>query len=323
MKAIVRDHYGSADALRFDEVETPTPEDDEVLVRVLAASVNTADLDHLKGRPIASRIGSGLFEPKVRVLGLDVAGRVEAIGSNVTRFQPGDEVWADLFPAGFGAFGEYVCAREKAFLPKPPGLGLEDAATLPHSGVLAVQGLTKRGAITPGSKVLINGGGGCVGPLAIQIAKSFGAEVTGVDNTEKLDLMRSVGADHVVDYTREDITKSGRRYDLILDIAANRSFLVFRRLLEDGGVYAHVARSLSGFFSAALLGGLVSLASSKKMGVFNWVPNKPEDMDFLAELVTSGRLTPVIDRSCELSEVPEAIRDLEAGRVRGKILVRP
>lgn len=214
MKAIVRDKYGSPDVLEQREIDKPVPGDDRVLVKVHASSLNMADLDYLRGRPVITRVGTGLREPRTRGVGLDMAGRVEAIGQNVTKFQPGDAVWADLFAFGHDAFSEYVCAPEKAFALKPAGLTFEQAATVPHSAVLALQGLRGKRQIQSGQKVLVNGAGGCVGPFAVQIAKSFGAEVTGVDHTGKLDMMRSIGADHVVDYTQEDFTKNGRRYDL-------------------------------------------------------------------------------------------------------------
>lgn len=202
MKAIVRNKYGSPDVLELKEIDKPVPGDDEVLVKVHAASINMADLDYLRGRPVVARLGTGLGKPRTNGVGLDVAGRVEEIGKNVTKFRPGDEVWADLFSFGHGSFAEYVCAPEKAFSLKPPGVTFDEAATVPHSGVLALQGLRGKRQIQPGQKVLINGAGGCVGPFAVQIARSFGAEVTGVDHTGKLDMLRSIGADHVIDYTQ-------------------------------------------------------------------------------------------------------------------------
>jgi NADPH:quinone reductase-like Zn-dependent oxidoreductase len=252
-----------------------------------------------------------------------MAGRVETVGRKVSRFRPGDEVWADLFGSGSGAFAEYVCAREGVFHPKSAELTFEQAATLPHSGLLALQGLDGRGRVRPGERVLINGAGGCVGPFAIQLAKAFGAEVSAVDHTEKLDLLVSLGADHVIDYTREDFTKSGRRYDLILDIAATRSVFAYRRSLKEGGRYVLVARTLAGFFSAALFGALISMGGTKEMGVFKWVPNKREDLDYLGEAVADGKVDAVVDRTYDLAEVPDGIRHLQAGRARGKLMVTP
>jgi NADPH:quinone reductase-like Zn-dependent oxidoreductase len=254
---------------------------------------------------------------------LDVAGRVTAVGPEVTELRPGDEVWGDLFDVGHGSFAEYVCAPEGAFAPKPVSASFEEAATVPHSGVLALQGLSGKGPILPGQKVLINGAGGCVGPFAVQIAKSFGAEVTGVDHTRRLEMLRAIGADHVIDYTSEDLTENGLRYDLILDIAATRSILDFRSSLSPEGRYVLVARSLAGFFQALLLGAWISSKGSKRMGVFTWVPNRREDLELLSELLDAGKIQPLIDRRYGLEEVPLAFRYLEEGRAQGKLVVVP
>lgn len=322
MKAIVRDEYGPPGVLRFEDVAKPVPGDGEVLVRVHAASLNTADLDLLRGRPVLARIGIGLLRPKHRMLGLDLAGRVEATGKDVTSLQPGEDVWADLFSFGHGAFSEFVCASENAFSPKPPSLTFEAAATVPHSAVLALQGLRGKGEIQPGQRVLIIGAGGCVGPFAIQIAKAFGAEVTGVDHTGKLDLMRSAGADYVIDFTREDFTRNGAKYDLILDIVDQHSVLHYRRSLSPRGRYVLIARNLSGFFQAFFLGGWISLTGSKRMGIFMWNPNKKQDLEFLNDLLERGLIKPLIDRTFELSEVSEALHYLEDGRARGKVIIQ-
>jgi NADPH:quinone reductase-like Zn-dependent oxidoreductase len=322
MRSIVRDRYGSPDVLSLEEVEKPVPGDGQVLVKVHAASVNIADLDGLRGLPRVARLGTGWSKPKSRFLGLDVAGTVESIGEDVGRLRPGDEVWADLFAYPAGAFSEYVVAAAEAFHLKPAGLSFEEAATAPHSAVLALQALRSKGPIKPRQKVLINGGGGCVGPFAIQIAKSFGAEVTGVDHTDKLALMRSVGADHVFDYTEGDVTKTGQRYDLILNIAVDRSVLAFRRALNPRGRYVLIAANLGGFFSTAILGTLISLGGSKRMGVFMWRPNQLDDMEFLKKLLENGKIKPLIDRRFELSEVPDALRYQEQGRARGKLVIR-
>ena len=321
MKAIVRDEYGSPDVLELREIDKPKPRDDEVVVKVHAASVNTADLDYLRGRPAAARVGSGLRRPRTGRLGLDVAGRVEAVGRDVTMLRVGVDVWADLFDYGQGAFAEYVCAPEKAFTPMPSGVTFEQAATVPHSGVLALQGLLGKGDINPGEKVLINGAGGCVGPFAIQLAKSFGAEVTGVDHGGKFDLMRSAGADHVIDYTNEDFTANGRRYDLILDIVDQHSVLYYRRSLVSGGRYVLIARTLSGFVQAFLVGAGVSLGGSKRMGIFMWKANNRPDLESIKALLENGKVTPIIDRRYQLSEVPEALRYMEGGHARGKVII--
>lgn len=321
MKAIVQESYGSPDVLELREIDQPVPGPREVLVKVRAASVNTADLDHLRGRSIGERLAFGFSKPTHSVPGLDLAGEVVAIGEDVTRLQPGDQVWADLSVSGFGAFAEYVCAAEKVFAPKPPSLTFEEAATVPHSAVLALQGLTGKGPIQPGQRVLVNGAGGCVGPFAVQIAKSFGADVTAVDHAGKLDLPRSLGADHVIDYTQEEFTRNGQRYDLILDIAARRSVLHYRRSLAPGGRYVLIARSLGGFFQAALLGALISVGGSKRMGVFMWNPGRREDLDSLTRLLDAGRIKPLIDRRYGLSQVPGALRYVEEGRARGKVVI--
>lgn len=321
MKAIVRNRYGSPDALELREIDKPVVGDDEVLVRVRAAGVNMADVDYLRGQPYIARLGTGLPRPKNRVLGLDVAGTVEAVGSNVTRFQPGDEVFGDLTEHGYGAFAEYACAPEDAFAPKPAGLTFEEAAAVPQAGVMAVQGLVDKRRIRPGHEVLINGAGGGVGPFAVQIAKSFGAEVTGVDDPGKLDLVRSIGADHVIDYTREDYTTSGRRYDRVLDVAANRSIFDCRRALKPKGRYVVIPGSIARLFQAMLLGPLISTVGSRKMGMLMWKPFKREDVAILTELIEAGHVAPVIDRRFPLSEVAEALRYQEEGRARGKLVI--
>jgi NADPH:quinone reductase-like Zn-dependent oxidoreductase len=322
MKAILKTSYGSPDVLSLAELDKPKPTGDRVLVRVEAASLNTADLDVLRGIPRAVRIGVGLREPRHQGVGLDVAGRVESVGPDVTDFQPGDEVWADLFQYGHGAFSEYVCLPEKAFTPKPAGITFEQAATVPHSGLLALQALTARGPIR-GQEVLINGAGGCVGPFAIQIARAMGATVTGVDHTHKLEVMRQAGADRVVDYMREDVTRHRARYDVIVDIAANRSPLRFLRALAPGGRYVLVARSIGGFIRAASIDALVAKAAGKKIGVFSWVPSRSADLATIGRLIEQGRVSPIIDRRYSLEKVPEAFRRLEAGDLRGKALVIP
>lgn len=322
MKAILKTNYGSPDVLSLAELDKPEPTGDRVLVRVEAASLNTADLDILRGIPRAVRIGVGLRKPRHHGVGLDVAGRVEAVGPDVTGFQPGDEVWADLFQYGHGAFSEYVCLPEKAFTPKPAGITFEQAATVPHSGLLALQALTARGPIR-GQEVLVNGAGGCVGPFAIQIARAMGATVTGVDHTDKLEVMRRAGADRVVDYKQEDVTRHKARYDLIVDIAANRSPLRFLRALAPGGRYVLVARSIGGFIRAASIYALVARAAGKKIGVFNWVPSRRADLETIGRLIEQGRVSPIIDRRYSLAEVPEAFRRLEAGDLRGKAVVTP
>ena len=274
MRAIVRERYGSPDIVTVAEVDKPVPLPDQVLVKIHAASINTADLDYLTGNPPIARVAFGLRRPRTTVMGCDLAGTVESVGTAVTRFSAGDEVLADLSGSGYGSFAEYASVREKVVAAKPAGLSFVEAATLPHSGVLALQGLRAKGPIEPGHRVLVNGAGGCVGPFAIQLAKSFGAEVTGVDSTAKLDWIRSIGADHVIDYAREDFTRTGRHYDHILDVAARGSVLRYRRSLTPGGSYVLIARNLAGFIQAFVVGGAISIAGKKRMGIFAWSPSQ-------------------------------------------------
>ena len=252
---------------------------------------------------------------------MDVAGTVEAVGTNVTRFQPGDQVFGDLTEHGYGAFAEYASAPENAFARRPADLTFEEAAAVPQSGIMALQGLVDKRRIRPGDEVLINGAGGGVGPFAVQIAKSFGAEVTGVDRTGKLDLVRSLGADHVIDYTREDYTASGRRYDRILDVAGNRSIFDCRRALKPKGRYVVIPGSIPRLFQAIVLGPPISMVDSRKMGMLMWKPFKREDVALLKELIEAGRVSPVIDRRFPLGEVAEALRYQEEGRARGKLVI--
>ena len=319
MKAIVCTKYGSPDVLQLKEVEKPTPKDNEALVKVHAASVNAADVETLRGVFVV-RIAAPL-KPMYKILGSDIAGRVEAVGRKVKQFQPGDEIWGDLFACGFGAFAEYVCVPENTLALKPASMTFEEAATYPQAAILALQNLRDKRPIEPGQKVLINGAGGGVGTFAVQIAKYFGAEVTGVDSTRKLDMLRSIGADQVIDYTQEDFTKSGQRYDLILDVVAYRSIFDYKRALSPKGIYVFVGGSTAAIFQALLLGPLISMTGSKKMGVVMWKPNKKEDLVFLKELFEAGKVVPVIDRGYPLSEVPEAFRYLEKGRAQGKVVI--
>lgn len=322
MKAIVRSEYGSPDVLRFAEVPTPSPEDDQVLVQIRASSVNMADVDYMRGHPKAARLGTGARRPKTQRLGLDLAGVVEAVGSNVTRFQLGDEVIGDLTNFGFGAFAEYACAPERAFAPKPAGLSFEEAAVVPQAGVMALQGVrTKKGQPQPGNKVLINGGGGNVGPFAVQIAKAFGAEVTGVDHGDKLEFMRSIGADHVLDYTTQDFTKTGQQYDWILDMAPVHSLSSTRRVLSPGGVYLMVPGTMPQVFKSFVVAPLISRFGSRKMGMPMWKPMDQGDIAFLTELLEAGRITPAIDRTYPFDEIHEALRYQHTGRTVGKIAI--
>lgn len=311
--------YGSPDQLKLEEIPKPIPGDDEVLIRVHTSSVNSWDWDLVRGRPYLARIGA-FRKPKHSILGADVAGDVQAVGRNVTQLQPGDEVFGDISGCGWGGFAEYVCARADVLALKPPSMTFEEAASLPQAGVLALQGLRIGGPIEPGQSVLINGAGGGVGTFAIQIARSFGAEVTGVDSTEKLDTMRSTGADHVIDYTKADFTRSGRQHDLVLDVAAFRSVFDCARALSPNGTYVIVGGSTARIAQAMAMKPLISVFRSKKVSLLLHRPDK-KDLDSLIELVEAGDLVPVIDRQYALRELPEAIRYLGDGHTRGKVVI--
>jgi NADPH:quinone reductase-like Zn-dependent oxidoreductase len=318
MKAIVYTKYGPPDVLQLKEVAKPTPKDNEVLIKVHAASVNDWDWGLLRGKPFVNRLLFGLLKPRIKILGVDIAGWVEAVGRNVKQFQPSDEVFGDISGSGWGGFAEYVCARENALALKPASMTFEEAAAMPQAALLALQSLRK-GQIQPGQKVLINGAGGGAGTFAVQIARSFGAEVTGVDSTSKLDMVRSIGADHVIDYTQEDFTKSGQRYDLILDVVVYHSIFDYKRALSPRGIYVMVGGSTARIFQVMFLGPWISMTVSKKMGILMHKPNK--DLAFMKELFEAGKVKPVIDRRYPLSEVAEALRYLEEGHNQGKVVI--
>jgi len=318
MKAMVYTKYGTPDVLQLKEVEKPGPEDNEVLIKVHAASVNSWDWDLLRGTPFVNRLMFGLLKPKV-ILGCDIAGRVEAVGRNVKQLQPDDEVFGDLSGCGWGGFAEYVCARENALALKPACLTFEQAAAVPQAALLALQGLRYKGQIQPGQKILINGAGGGVGTFAVQMAKSLGAEVTGVDSTQKLEVVRSLGADHVIDYTQEDFTKNGKPYDMILDVAGFRSIYDYRRVLGPGGVYVMIGGSSALVFQLMFLGPWISMVGSKKMGILLHKPNK--GLDYMTGLFEAGKVVSVIDRRYRLSEAADALRYFGAGLARGKVVI--
>ncbi len=319
MRAITYTEYGPPDVLRFTEAAKPVPRDDEVLIKIRAASVNPLDLHFMRGEPFFVRLMTGgLLKPKVTRLGADVAGQVEAVGRNVTQFKPGDEV----FGACRGAFAEYVCAAEDRVVPKPANLSFEDAAAVPVAATTALQGLRDKGRIRKGHKVLVDGASGGVGTFAVQIAKSFETEVTAVCSTGNVATARSIGADHVMDYTREDFTQSAQRYDLILGANAYHSVFDYRRALSREGVFvgAGGGYSLPGLLRDMLLQSLLSLIGSKKMCGFMAKLNK-KDLVFLKDLLATGNIVPVIDRRYPLSEVAEALRYLEKGHAKGKVVI--
>jgi len=316
MKAIVYTEYGPPDVLQLKEVEKPTPKDDEVLVQVHAASVNQGDAYIVRGEPVLFRPSYGFPGPKHRIPGGDVAGRIEAVGRDVKQFQPGDEVFGDIGGCGFGAFAEYVSAPETALVLKPANITFEEAAAVSQAAIVALQGLRDKGQIHPGQKVLINGASGGVGTFAVQIAKSFGAEVTGVCSTRNLELVRSIGADQVIDYTQEDFTTGGQHYDLIFSIVANRSVSEYMRALRPKGIYVSCAISPV----ALLLGPLISMFGSKKVVQLSHSPDV-KDLVFMKELLEAGKVVPVIDRRFPLSEVAEAVRHYEQGHPQGKVVI--
>jgi NADPH:quinone reductase-like Zn-dependent oxidoreductase len=320
MKAIVYYNYGSPDVLKREEIEKPAAGNNQVLIKVRAASINPYDWHFMRGLPYIVRIPAGLRTPKNTRLGADVAGQVEAVGSNVTQFRPGDGV----FGMCQGAFAEYVCASESAVAMKPDNVTFEQAAAVPIAGFTALQGLRDKGKIQPGQRALINGAAGGVGTFAVQIAKSFGADVTGVCSARNVDMVRSIGADRVIDYTQQDFTKSGQRYDLLFDCVGNHSFSACRRVLNPKGIYLPVGGP-SGGWKIGLAGAIKRLVwsrfvSQNLIAFFLAKPSKP-DLTIMRDLMATGKVTPVIDRRYGLSEVPEAIRYLEQGHARGKVVI--
>ena len=320
MKAIGYHEYGSPDVVALVDVAMPIPEGDEVLVKVHASSINDFDWHLLTGRPLINRVG-GPFKPKHAVLGSDVAGVVEAVGPTVTRYRPGDEVLGDMSTCGFGAFAEYVSAPEGALTLKPAALTFEQAAAVPQAGSLAVTGLVRWRPLEPGQRVLVNGAGGGVGTFAVQIAKAFGAEVTGVDRAGKLAAVRSIGADHVIDFAEEDFTKNGKTYDLIVDIASHRSMSEYRRSLTPRGMCGLVGGSIPRLLLAMAAGPVVSSVTSRKVGVPLWRPNDVDDAAFLTRLLEQGSVVPVVDSVFPLAETAEAFRRFAAQRHTGKIVI--
>jgi NADPH:quinone reductase-like Zn-dependent oxidoreductase len=318
MKAIVRTLYGSLDALQFAEVATPTPADNEVLIKLRAASVNPLDLFLMKGAPW-NRVIPGLRTPKHEIIGCDIAGRVEAVGRNVRQFLPGDEVFGVTGFEGNG-FAEYVCAMEEKVGPKPANLSFEEAAAVPIAASTALQGLRDKGRIQPGHRVLIEGASGGVGTFAVQIAKSFGAEVTAVCSTRNVDTARSIGADHVIDYSQVDFARSGQRYDLILAANAHHSVFDYRRALSPGGIYVAAGGGVVRILEALLLGPWLSLIGRRKIGFFLANINQ-RDLAFLQDLLESGKIVPVIDRRYPLSDAAGALRYLAEGHAQGKIVL--
>jgi len=319
MKAIVFTQYGSPDVMPLAEVAKPTPKDDEVLIKVYAASVNAADWHVVKADPFLVRLQFGMFKPKFSIPGADIAGRVEAVGRNIKEFKVGDEVFGDLSSSGWGGFAEYVCAKESMLVLKPANITFEQAAAAPMASVTALKALRDKVQLQPGQKVLINGASGGVGTFTVQLAKFFGANVTAVCSTKKVDMVRSLGADHVIDYTKEDFTKGDQRYDLIIGANGNRSLSEYKRVLAPNGVYVMTGGSMSQIFQAVLLGPLMS-RGDQKMGNLMSAPNKT-DLAFVAGLLESGKVKPLIDRCYPLAETADALGYVADGHASGKVVI--
>lgn len=317
MKAVVYTKYGGPEVLQLREVEKPYPKDDEVLIKIYAVSINDWDWGLLQG-DFMNRLMFGIQKPRKKILGSDIAGRIEAVGKNVKHFHPGDEVYGDL-SGQWGGFAEYVCAPEKSLARKPAGMSFEEAAAIPQAGMLAIQGLRDKGKIQQGQNLLINGAGGGVGTFAVQIAKLYGLEVTGVDSSAKSDMMRSIGFDHVIDYRKEDFTKNGKCYDLILDVKTNRSIFDYTRALSRNGVYVTVGGSIGRLFQALFLSPWISKISKKHIRIVALKTNK--DLAIMNELFEAGKLKPVIDGNYTLEEVPEALRVFGRGEHKGKLVI--
>lgn len=317
MKAIVHHEYGSPDVLKLAEVDKPTPKENEVLVRIHAAGANRGDWHLLRGEPFPVRLmGNGLLKPKNKIPGADISGHVETVGGSVKQFQPGDEVFGNLSEHGWGAFAEYVCVPEEALVLKPDNITFEEAAAVPLAAVTALQGLRDKGQIRPGKKVLINGASGGVGSFAIRIAKSFDVEVTAVCSTRNVETARSIGADHVIDYTQEDFTQNGLLYDLIFDTVGNRSAREYERALDPDGIFVTTA-----FLPGILFRGLwLRLTGGKQMINMMSKSNK-KDLAFVKELLEAGKAAPVIDRLYPLNQTADAIRYLGEGHAQGKVVI--
>jgi len=322
VKAIVYEKYGPPDVLQIKEVDKPVPKDGEVLVKVQAAALNAYDWHLLRADPFIVRfMGGGLFKPKKSILGADMSGRVEAVGGNVEHFKPGDEVYGDIASSGMGSCAEYASVPERCLAPKPANLSFEEAAAVPMAAVTALQGLRDKGRIQPGQKVLIQGASGGVGTFALQIAKTFGVDLTAVCGTSKLETARALGADHVIDYTKDDFTRSGNRYDLIFAANGYHPMSDYKRALAPKGIFVMAGGSNAQIFQAMLLGPWMSMAGGKKMGGVAAKINR-DDLLVLKELLEKGRIAPLIDRRYPLSEATEAMRYLETGHARGKIVIK-
>ncbi|AXI10302.1 zinc-binding dehydrogenase [Oceanobacillus sp. 143] len=320
MKAIISSEYGGPDTLQFNEIEKPKPLDHQVLVKIHAASINYGNMLLLQGNPLIARLVFGVRKPKYPIPGGDMAGTVEAVGENITQFQPGDEVFGDLSGSGWGAFAEYAAVPEEAIVRKPHNLSFEEAAAVPMAAVTALQAIRNKGKLEPGQKVLVHGGSGGVGLFAVQIAKALGAEVTAVVSTRNVDLVQSIGADHIIDYTKADFAERDQNYDLILGVNGSRSISTYKRKLNNGGIYVNVGGGDSQLLQTILLGPLLFLGRSKKMSLFLQRANQ-KDLEFLRELIEEGKVKAIIDKTFKLSEAPEAYRYFEEEHLQGKVVL--
>ena len=319
MKAIVYEKYGAPEVHQLKEVEKPTPKDNEILVKIHASAINSSDATLTRGKPFLGRLWQGFLKPKNKTLGSDISGKVEAVGSSVKEFKEGDEVFGDIGDIGFGGFAQYVAVPETTIVLKPSNLTFEEAAVVPQASVVALQGLRNHGQIQQGQKLLINGAGGGVGTFAVQIAKLYKVEITGVDSSGKLDMLRSMGFDHVIDYTQEDFTKNKQCYDLILDVKTNRCIFDYTRALSPNGIYATVGGTTSRLLQAFILGPWISMISKKKIRIIALKQNK--DLVYMNELFEAGKVKPVIDGRYKLSEVPEAMQYFGEGKHKGKVVI--
>jgi NADPH:quinone reductase-like Zn-dependent oxidoreductase len=320
MKAIVYSSYGTPEVLQFKEVAKPTPGNDELLIKVCAASVNSWDWDRLTGKPMLYRLISGILKPKLKILGADIAGIVDSVGKNIKKFKPGDEVFGDLSEGKWGGFAEYSLARETELTNKPLSMSFEEAAALPQAGAMAVQAIREVKKIHSGYRILMNGAGGGVGTFLIQIAKDQEAHVTAVDSREKFDLLHELGADEVIDYRTVDFTKNNQEYDLIVDVVASRSVFEYKRVLSSRGILTVIGGKIPRILQIALIGSIVSKRNGQKIGILSYKPNKY--IEELKELVESGKITPVIDKVYPLSQTAAALQRIGDGRVKGKLIIK-
>ena len=319
MKAIILEEYGLPKNLKIDNVEKPVPKENEVLVKIHSASINDWDWGLVRGNPFVIRLFFGLTKPKINIPGVDISGEIEAVGADVTSFKIGDEIYCDLSDCGFGGFADYVCVPEKMLSRKPSNMSHNDAAALPHAGTLAFQGLVEQGVVKSGQRILINGAGGGVGTLGIQILKSYGVHVTGVDSDEKLGLMKSLGYDRVIDYKKEDFTENGEKYDLILDAKSYKSVFKYARSLKKNGIYITMGGSMVRLLEISIIGSFISLFTRKKLSVLIHKPNK--GLDQLSELVEKEQLKPIVDGPYGFDKIPELIQYFGEGRHLGKVVV--